>query len=384
MNRTLMWVLLLIFVLTGCASGRVDAVDQVGIDSESDPEYVEGLDGRLELMADQLVDSLVNEGALFEDDALADYLQSITDQLFPDFKGTLRTRAIRSTEPNAFALPNGELFINTGMLARLNNEAELAFIVGHEGAHYTESHSRRSYRSATRTNIFINVAGASGYGLGGSIVGMTAFMRHSQGLESDADAFGFSRAGDAGYDVNGLGDWFLRLNREQKVGKSPGFFFVRTHPSLTRRSKTMNQLALSVPERGAEHADRFLRITKNARMAVLKGLTEAGKPDKLIHLLETEDRLDLFPRDARFYLAEAYRTRANTGDWLVAEQLYRELADATPPYAEALSKLGVMLIERGDIAAARPYFHRYLELRPEGPDRRWAEHYLERHPTEDQ
>ena len=65
--------------------------------------------------------------------------------IYPD----IRVRIVDSPSLNAFALPNGSIYINTGMLTRLDNEAQLATVLAHEGVHFTHKHSwqqRRKHR----------------------------------------------------------------------------------------------------------------------------------------------------------------------------------------------------------------------------------------------
>ena len=68
--------------------------------------------------------ALARAGKVRNDPALNAYLQGIMDKLYPEFNGKLRVRALDAPHLNAFAMPNGSIYINTGLLARLQNEAQ--------------------------------------------------------------------------------------------------------------------------------------------------------------------------------------------------------------------------------------------------------------------
>lgn len=96
-----------------------------------------------------------NEGQyIYKNSELENYLQQITNKLFPDYKDHLRVKVLHSPSYNAFALPNGALYINIGLLAALENEAQVASILSHEGIHFIQKHGARQYQSAqtSKTN----------------------------------------------------------------------------------------------------------------------------------------------------------------------------------------------------------------------------------------
>ena len=68
-----------------------------------------------------------------------------------------RFRAIRDLEINAFALPNGSIYVTTGLLSRMENEAQLAGVLAHEVTHVTNRHTYLEYRSARKKMVAIDV-----------------------------------------------------------------------------------------------------------------------------------------------------------------------------------------------------------------------------------
>ena len=114
---------------------------------------------------------------LFKDPELNAYLQEVTDRLFPDMKGKLHVRAIRDPNFNAFAVATGGVYFNTGTLLRLDDESQLASVLGHEGTHYTGDHMYRSVHAAKSASVITLLAEltAAGFGIPADLVGLVLF-----------------------------------------------------------------------------------------------------------------------------------------------------------------------------------------------------------------
>ena len=106
------------------------------------------------------------EGLVFVDEATNTYLQRVGESLLPhDF--TLehviwKFRALRDPVPNAFALPNGSVYVNSGLIALLDNESQLAAILAHEITHVLKRHSYLQNRSNRKKFLAINIIAAVG------------------------------------------------------------------------------------------------------------------------------------------------------------------------------------------------------------------------------
>lgn len=375
-SRLRTWAILVAALFcAGCASSASVKPFESGADAETLLED----ENRYWSMSDELDRALEKSGSLFGDERLDAYLQEITDSLFPEFSGKLRVRAIRDTNLNAFAMANGSIYFNTGMLARLENEAELANILGHEGAHFTGRHVVKGVRNAKGMSVFTQVAsiGAGPLGgLGGDLLSASSISGFSQSMEAEADQQGFERLHAAGYDVTQAGESFARFSRELKAldVKSPIFF--RSHPKMDNRAKSFAKLAAEVPSGGITNRERFLEVTESARMAVLAEAVAKGEHEFIIHHLVTENRALSFPPSALHYLGEAYRTRGDEGDLGKAIDTFRSFLSTTPDFGPSHGALGYCLMKTGDRAAARKHFERYLELEPNAVDRGYIETYI--------
>ena len=105
-------------------------------------------------LADEAQAELDRSGRVYADAALDAYLLEVAHRLEPPevFAAIpFRIRVIRDRTPNAFCLPNGATYVNTGMLALVGDEAELAALLGHELTHAVQRHALRSLREAENT-----------------------------------------------------------------------------------------------------------------------------------------------------------------------------------------------------------------------------------------
>lgn len=141
-----------------------------------------------------LLGELFASGKVLLNDPLGTYAQHVLDSLLlhePELNGKLRVYALRSAEANAFTSNDGKIFITTGFLANLENEAQLAYVLAHEAVHYRNNHLYRDF-------IFRNNAGPSSLGI----------FRYSREHESEADVEGLRILMRSKYSVDHI-DWVL-------------------------------------------------------------------------------------------------------------------------------------------------------------------------------
>lgn len=146
-------------------------------------------------------------------------------------------KVIDSDEVNAFALPGGFLYVNTGLILEAETEAELAGILAHEIAHVTARHATKQ---ATKASLFqwltmplIFIGGPAGYGIQQAIglAGPLTFLKFKRGAEREADVLGLQYTYHAGYDPVALIDILERLKDAERENRLAAVF--STHP-MTR------------------------------------------------------------------------------------------------------------------------------------------------------
>jgi Zn-dependent protease with chaperone function len=380
MNRVLLPLLATASLLAGCQSTTV--APATGADTR-----LEADERRLWLAVRTEEDSLLRSGFVASVPAVERYLDTLVARLHPTALPDgerLRVRVIADPTLNAFAMPTGALFIHTGLLARLENEAQLAAILAHELTHAIHRHGLRSYRSVKNNSAF---ASAVMVGTGGSLVGLLGALGavssaagYSRDLEREADANGFQLSLAAGYDPREGGKIFRTLRAETERSKKKEPFFFGSHPRLSERISNFDEFLAALPPKrhteGRTGADEFTAILPpilvlNAEVALHAGDLDFAR-DSATHARQ------LRPLDARaaFLLAEAHRRRATDADRAEALKLYRETVTLETPPPEAHRGLGLELLRLREFPAAAAAFRRYLELRPTAGDRGHIEEFL--------
>jgi predicted Zn-dependent protease len=148
---------------------------------------------------------------------------------------------------NAFSLPGGYVYVNTGILDLAQSEDELAAVLAHETAHVAARHGLRNLKKAQRAQIGVGIAsilgqiltrgGAGGraIGAGAQILGAGVLTRYSRDFEREADYLGLYNMARAGYQPAGMVRIFQRLGQAQgRTQSSIGGIFA-SHPDAGER-----------------------------------------------------------------------------------------------------------------------------------------------------
>ncbi len=201
----------------------------------------------------------VEQGAkLIDDPVVTEYVNRIGQNLVrnSDAKVPFTIKVIDSDEINAFALPGGFFYVNSGLILAADDESELAGVMAHEIAHVCAHHAMREMTRANLANLatipLIFVGGGLGYGAyeAAGIGVPLAFMHFSRDFEKEADYLGTQYLYKTGYDPNSLVSFFEKIDALQK--KKPGALAkaFSTHPQTPDRiEKTQEEIAKLLPAR---------------------------------------------------------------------------------------------------------------------------------------
>jgi predicted Zn-dependent protease len=287
--RTRHWLLCAGLTIGGTAWGADEEITPFQDGAQAKPSLEE--EDRVWAEGEKGEKSLLKSGHVHSKAALSAYLQTVLDRLFPDFQGKVRIKVIYDSGLNAFAFPQGAIFFNMGLLARLDNEAQLAAILAHEGTHFTHRHSFRNHQSAKGLSGFAMTAGLLGGGgvaLLGNLAAVSSMAGFSRDLEREADRLGYERLAKAGYDVRESVKCFQLLAEEARVLDSKDPFFFASHPRLQERIESFESLISEHRgEAGEIGAERFVQATQGLREEWLQAQIGAGKPKSVIHVLTT-------------------------------------------------------------------------------------------------
>lgn len=200
------------------------------------------------------------QAKVIDDPLIAEYVNRVGQNLVrnSDAKVPFTIKVLDSEEVNAFALPGGFFFVNSGLILRAESEAELAGVMAHEIAHVAARHGTRQ---ATRGQV-VNMAsiplifwgGWAGYGVrqAASVLVPLGFLSFSRGFEEEADFLGLQYLYKTGYDPTAFVDFFEKLQSMEK--KKPGTMakVFSTHPLTDDRiknsQKNIQDILKSKPE----------------------------------------------------------------------------------------------------------------------------------------
>jgi len=193
----------------------------------------------------QLAQEVERQAKVVDDPVIAEYVNRVGQNLVrnSDAKVPFTIKVLDAEEINAFALPGGFFFVNTGVLLNADTEAELAGVMAHEIAHVAARHGTRQ---ATRGQIInyasiplIFMGGWTGYAIrqGAGLAIPLGFLTFSRGFESEADYLGLQYLYKAGYDPGAFVDFFEKiLSKERKKPGTMAKIFA-SHPMTADRIK---------------------------------------------------------------------------------------------------------------------------------------------------
>ena len=192
-----------------------------------------------------LAQEVERSSKLIDDPVVSEYVNRVGQNLVrnSDAKVPFTIKVIDSDVVNAFALPGGFFYVDSGLILRADSEAELAGVMAHEIAHVAARHGTKNAtkgeiaQMATIPLILLGPGGWAGYGLyeGLNFAIPMSFLKFSRDAEYEADYLGLQYMYAAGYDPNAFVTFFEKVEAEEKrqPGTVPKFF--STHPPTPER-----------------------------------------------------------------------------------------------------------------------------------------------------
>lgn len=380
-----------LWILSGCAS-----VPKANI---GEPTYaLEADERRMMKRADELCEILDASGHIDPSPELEEYLNRVAHRLLPEGMSDqlVHVRVLNDPSLNAFALPNGRIYVHTGILAAMENEAQLAALLAHEMTHILHRHALKQFRSVINKSAFLSSMltpiAAAGGNLGAILTELavvSSIYGYSQQMEYEADENGFSLMAQAGYDVKEAGKLFEHIDRfiEDEEIKQP--FFFSTHPQVRARIKNFQQLA-EEKKPTAKGSDRgetaFVQMTKSLLLDNFNLCMQAGMFKTAQRTIMQYQKLHGEDAVGFFYLGELFRERQDhtkkekkrdkTADYENALHAYERAIELDSHFAGAYKGKAMVLQKQGNADAAKVFYQQYLTLAPQAVDRRYIEQYM--------
>jgi predicted Zn-dependent protease len=374
------------------------------------------------------------EGLVLEDDTTNAYLKHVGEVLLP--RGLKlenvwwKFRALRDPVPNAFALPNGSIYVSTGLLALMDNESQVAAVLAHEMTHVLRRHTYLQNRSNRKKFLTMNIMAAIGAYAPGGVAGavitvvmavapfivLATMFGYSRDLEREADLKGIDMMIAAEYPPEEMVKMMKLLNLDIE-GEDIRYFY-NDHPALQERIKYLDSYlgaragkVTPQMELNRERAAYFTKTESIMRHDIQLAMNTARFHSAVYLALRL---VDFHPNSSEnlFLLAEAYRnlgprapqltdkeltnnakkdaakkrakrtpeeedrdllaTEAGQENWKAnqqkAEELYLRALKSDDPFPAAHRGLGMLYekLERRSDAAAE--YERYLDLVPAAID----------------
>ena len=369
----------------GCATAPPLSIDEAIADGED-----EKILWRRAREEQQVIN---NSGLLYEDAGLKAYLDDVAKKLqaythSPDISFDIKV--INDPNLNAFAFPNGVIYIHTGVLSRLDNEAQLAALLAHEMTHCTHRHSLRviksindhpGYMAAVRQSlkkIAMVQDLARILGVNGSMAAVTGYTRE---FEAEADRVGLDLIVKAGYDPAQVLNLFEHLRQEIEIEGIEEPFFFGTHPSVEQRIENASRwLATEYSGRkaGIKNSEIFrTRLSKlvldNARLDLRMGRFYVARKGAEKYL-----RQNPYDAGAYYLLGEIYRQQGRQVDTQKAITHYEKAIALDPTFSAPHKAMGLIHYKGGKRRLAQKFFESCLVLAPDAPDKAYIQGYLQR------
>lgn len=282
--RTLFAIALVSAIAPGCSTNPVSGKRQVILMSQEQEKKID----------EEVAQQVAAQIGLVDDPKLTAYVEQLGQALArksPRQDVRYRFHVVAMEEPNAFALPGGNIYVSRGLLALLNNEAELANVLGHEIGHVAARHAAQRDALVKLMTVLNTVgmigaaAGGARYNGNGGPIGNPGLFSFSRDQESEADEIGQNLAVAAGIDPAGMAGLLRSLDAHERLNagfsRETGYF--DTHPAARERAAETATSAQArrfdgqfrIAESDADFLDRMSDISIGSPAA--DGVIEQGR-----------------------------------------------------------------------------------------------------------
>lgn len=234
----------------------------------------------------QMAQEVERQAKIVDDPIISEYVNRVGQNLVrnSDAKVPFTIKVIDAEEINAFALPGGFFFVNTGVITAADNEAELAGVMAHEIAHVAARHGMKQQSKADLIRYasipaMILSGGWTGYLIyqGAQLAIPMGFLTFSRADEAEADMLGLQYMYKTGYDPNSFVDFFEKVQSQEK--RKPGSMskVFSSHPPTADRIKAAQK---NIQEHLKERPEYVVNTSEfndvKARVMGLHGRNGAG------------------------------------------------------------------------------------------------------------
>jgi len=367
----------------GCATLRPVPVTEAMMSSEEEQ--------MLWRRAQEEQDTINGSGVLYQDAEIENYLNLIVKKLqvnstAPDI--SFQIKVVKDPNLNAFAFPNGVIYVHTGILARMDNEAQLAALLAHEMIHCTHRHTLRVLRSIKDRSAYFDAVRktlakmvmtrglAQFLGITGSMAAISGYTRE---LETEADRVGLDLMVKANYDPREALKLFEHLRQEIEIEGFEEPYFFGTHPNVHQRIENVNNwLVAKYRGKGTVLKNTKIFQSRISRLILDNARLDLRQGRFYIAQRTVKKYLTTKPEDARAYylLGEIFRQWDRQNDTSAALKNFEKAISLNPSFSEPHKAMGLIYYKDGDRRLAKFFFESCLLLSPDTPDKAYIQGYL--------
>ncbi|OFW07149.1 MAG: peptidase M48 [Acidobacteria bacterium RIFCSPLOWO2_12_FULL_59_11] len=238
-----------------------------------------------------LAQQVEQQSRLVMDPVVAEYVNRLGQNIVrnSDAKVPFTIKVVDSDDVNAFALPGGFFFVNTGLILATEDEAELAGVMAHEIAHVAARHGTKNASKAELANWLtiplIFLGGPIGYGVrsAASVLIPMKFLQFSRGAEREADYLGLQYLYKTGYDPQAFIDFFEKIQAKEKSRPGTLAKAFSTHPLTPERiDASQEEIRTVLPPRNeyVVTTSEYDRVVERLRVLQNRGAVEAAAEEQ--------------------------------------------------------------------------------------------------------
>lgn len=284
---------------------------------------------------------------------------------------------LNNGSPNAWALPGGKIAINRGLLVMLDDEAQLAAVLGHEIVHAAARHSARQMTQSSLMQAGVMAAGIAAqktdYGqwiTTGAGLGANLWQAHyGRDQELEADQYGVKYMHAAGYNAQAaveLQEKFVALSQGSQSNAFNDLF--ASHPPSATRVQRNQRLATQYPggvrnQAAFSQTLRKLKADAPAYAAYEQAMAAAQKNDLAGAKRHTQKAISLQPKEALFYVTQGQILMAES-DMAKAESSFKRAVSLNPEYYMGHAGLGLTLKQQNKAAQAAAALEKSMAILP--------------------
>ena len=347
----------------------------------------QGVDERgIWMRADEMERDMRDSKSVINDPGLTAYISEVLCRTVgADRCRSARIYVVRDADFNAYMTPNGMMVVNSGLLLRARDEAELAAVLGHEFAHFELRHSLVGYKRKRTASDIVAWAGVAAIGLQTysaarsyqsiqiSVYG-TVFS-NDRDQERQADFLSMSYLKASPYDPRCFADVWARLmdeadatahGRKQRSTRYDRTAFFATHPTRLERTIYLREAAADMAKAGADDRAKYEQAMMKWRPEFLADQIKLNDFEGTDYLL-TNLAGDSWTAPLLYSRGELYRSRGNPRDLVAAIAFYRDAIAKDSSNAEAYRGMGLAQMRSRDPAGAET-LKAYLKMKPDAAD----------------